>query len=196
MDRNTDTIRTSTAQTATNGQQEALKAAIRAAAEASPAGAPDKGRRCAQIAQDVCEAHGVRSLAELPADRFPQAMLELAAMGVPRHRDGPAEEAMRTAGARLDATLASILQARRDVAAYRHEAERVLLPQLRKALGGEDGEGVTGRASEALGVLLAGQLLDIEDRLRWAHEVLHLLAVRLPHVGRALDGRTADAGAD
>lgn len=167
--------------TISRGQLEALKAGIRATAEANPAGTADKGRRCAEIAGAVCSSFGAGRLAELPASSFAGAMQAVAKMAVPVRQAGEAEASLKAAGARLDAALSSILQARRDVAAYRHEAEGVLLPRLRDVLG--------SLPSDAFGTLLAGQLLDIEDSLRKAHETLHILAVRLPHIGRGLDER-------
>lgn len=166
--------------TISQGQLEALRAGIRAAAGANPAGG-DKGQRCAEFTRTVCNSFGVGRLAELPASSFTQAMQAVAKLAVPVRQAGEAEASLKAAGARLDAALSSILQARRDVVAYRHEAEGVLLPRLRDALG--------SLPSDAFGILLTGQLLDIEDSLRKAHETLHILAVRLPHIGRGLDER-------
>ena len=176
--------------TISQSQLEALKAGIRAAAEANPSSFQDKAQRCAELTRTVCNSFGyLRRLAELPASCFSEAMQTVAELAKPVRLAGTAEASLKTAGARLDATLSGILQARRDVAAYRHEAEGILLPLLRDALGGEDGGCAAGMANEALALLLAGQLLGIEEALRGAHETLHLLAVRLPHIGRALDGR-------
>ena len=180
--------------TISRGQLEALRSAIRAAAEANPSRYQDKGQRCAEFTRTVCSGFGyVRRLAELPASCFSGAMQMVSELAKPIRQAGAAEASLKAAGERLDAALASLLQARRDVDAYRRDAVAVLQAPIRDALG------LAGRGNEALGMMLEGQLLDIEAGLFHAHEVLHGLAVRLPHVGRVLDARSADAfaaGAD
>ena len=113
--------------TISRGQLEALKAGIRATAEANPAGTADKGRRCAEIAGAVCSGFGVDGLAELFQTEFPAAMKRVAEMAVPKRRQGQAEARLRDARARLDAVRADISNARRGVAAFRHE--RAVSPQ-------------------------------------------------------------------
>ena len=188
MDSRLTTIPDTTTQTVTRGQLDALRQAIRAAAEANPSRFQDKGQRCAEFTRTVCAGFGhLDRLADLPAQSFPAAMQMVAELAKPVRWHGPAEAGLKGAGTRLDAALSGILQAQQAVEAYRREAEGILLPRLREALGGDDGDCVAGMAHEALASLLAGRLLDVEDALRHAHETLHSLASRLPHVGRALD---------
>lgn len=189
MARQTDTI--------SRGQLEALKAGIRATAEANPAGTADKGRRCAEIAGAVCSSFGVDGLAELFQTEFPAAMKEVAEMAVPKRRQGQAEARLRDARARLDAVLADLNRARRGVAAFRHEAEAALMEPLKSALDVGGKGNLECIAQDGIGCLLSMPLLQIEHELDRAHEVLAVLATRLPSIGRALDERRpATMGAD
>ena len=190
MDSNITTTTPTTPQTVSRGQLEALKGGIRAAATSNPAGM-EHGTRCRDLTQTLCDRHHVRRLADLPADLFACAMKEISGMAVPQRRHGPAEAALRASKDRLDATLAEILQAMRGVAAFRREAEAALMLPLKSALE-VDGKGnLECIAQDGVGTLLSMPLLQIEHELDRAHEVLAVLAARLPSIGRALDERGA-----
>ena len=188
MDKQITTTTPATQQTVSRGQLEALKGAVRAAATSNPAGM-EHGARCRGLTQTLCDQFQIRRLADLPAGAFPQAMKAVADMAVPQRRHGPAEAALRASKDRLDSTLAEILQAMRGVAAFRREAEAALMLPLKSALE-VDGKGnLECIAQDGVGTLLSMPLLQIEHELDRAHQVLAVLATRLPAIGRALDGR-------
>ena len=184
--------------TISQGQLEALKAGIRAAAGANPADR-DKGQRCAEFTRTVCSSFGVDRLAELPASCFAEAMRAVAKLAVPVRQAGAAEASLKTARAELNAVLADLNRARQGVARFRHEAEAALLAPLKSALG-VDGRGtLEAVVQDGVGILLSMPLLQLEHELDRAHEVLAVLAARLPSIGRALDERrpaTLAMGAD
>ena len=198
MDSQITTISNTPAQTVTAGQVEALKGAIRAAATSNPAGM-EHGARCRALTQALCDQRRVRRLADIPADFFASAMNALAGMAVPQRRHGPAEARLREAKDRVEDALASILQARRGIAAFRREVEAALLSPLKAALDVEGKGNLEAVAQNGLGVLLEMPTLQMEHDLDRMHEWLHVLATRLPAIGRALDERGAvpsTAGAD
>lgn len=170
-------------------QLEALRAGIRAAAGANPAGG-DKGQRCAEFTRTVCSSFGVGRLAELPASCFAGAMQAVAKLAVPVRQAGAAEASLKTARAGLDAVLADLNRTRQGVARFRHEAEAALLAPLKSALG-VDGRGtLEAVVQDGVGILLSMPLLQLEHELDRAHEVLAVLGARLPAIGRALDERS------
>lgn len=186
-------------QTVTKGQIAALKSAIRAAAEANPAGVDDKGRRCAELSIALCGELGIEKLAELPASCFPLAMKTLSGWAVPTRQQGASEAVLRAGKERLEEAVADILKARRIVAGYRHEAERALLAPLKVALDLNGKGNLEAVAQDGLGYMVAMPLLDIEHELDRIQSTLQVLGARLPAVGRALDECGAvptDAGAD
>lgn len=198
MDSNVTTTTPATQQTVSRGQLEALKGAVRAAATSNPAGMADKGQRCAQITKAVCEAIGADSLPSLFATEFPKAMKLISDMAVPQRRKGPAEASLRTAKDGLADALASILQAKRGIAAFRHEVEGALLAPLKDALDVEGKGTLEAVVQDGVGYMLAMPMIQMEHDLDRMHEWLAVLATRLPAIGRALDERRAmpDAGAD
>ena len=189
MDSNITTTTPTAQQTVSRGQLEALKGGIRAAATSNPAGMADKGQRCAQITKAVCEAIGADSLPSLFATEFPKAMKLISDMAVPQRRKGPAEASLRTAKDGLADALASILQAKRGIAAFRHEVEGALLAPLKDALDVEGKGTLEAVVQDSVGYMLAMPMLQMEHDLDRMHEWLAVLATRLPAIGRALDGR-------
>ena len=190
MDRTATTISTAPTQTLTSGQVEALKGAVRAAATSNPAGM-DHGARCRNLTQTLCGQFGLRRLADLPAGAFPQAMKAVADMAVPQRRHGPAEARLRAAKDRLADALASILQAKRGVEAFRHEVEASLLVPLKGALDVAGTGVLEAVVQDGVGTLLSMPLLQAEHELEILHEHLNVLATRLPSIARALDERKA-----
>lgn len=198
---------TSTTQTPTTGTQtvakaqiNAIRAGIRAAASSNPQGI-EHGQRCAELSQSLCCDFDVERLADLPASCFPLAMKKVAEMGIPTRRHGPIEFRLRACKTALADTIASILQARRDVAAFRREAEGALLASLKDALDVNGKGNLEAVAQESLGYLIAMPLLDAEHELDRIQSTLQVLSSHLPGVGRALDERMAGtalptAGAD
>lgn len=188
MDSNITTTTPATQQTVSRGQLEALKGAVRAAATSNPAGM-EHGTRCRDLTQTLCGRHRVRRLADLPADLFACAMQEISGMAVPQRRTGQREAALSAAGARLDAALAELQRARKDIAEFRHEAEGLILP-IKDALGVSGRGGVLeAHVQEGVGYLLAVPLLDIEEEIRRAQGTLQILQAYLPSIARALDER-------
>lgn len=199
MDSNITTTTPATQQTVSRGQLEALKGAVRAAATSNPAGMADKGQRCAQITKAVCEAIGADSLPSLFATEFPKAMKLISDMAVPQRRHGPAEASLRTARDGLADALASILQAKRGIAAFRHSVEGALLAPLKDALDVAGTGTLEAVVQDGVGCLLSMPLLQAEHELEILHEHVNVLATRLPAIGRALDERRpapATLGAD
>lgn len=190
MDSQLTTIPDTTTQTVTRGQIEALKGGIRAAATSNPAGM-DHGGRCRALTQTLCGQLHVRRLADLPECAFQAAMKAVADMAVPQRRHGPAEATLRTARDGLADALASILQAKRGIAAFRHEVEGALLAPLKDALDVAGTGTLEAVVQDGVGCLLAMPLLQAEHELEILHEHLNVLASRLPSIGRALDGRRA-----
>lgn len=188
MDAQITTIPNTTTQTVTRGQLEALKGAVRATAASNPA-SMEHGARCRDLTQTLCGQLQIRRLADLPAGAFPQAMEKLARMAVPQRRHGPAEASLRTARDGLAEALASILQAKRDVARFRHEVEGALLAPLKDALDVEGKGTLEAVAQDGVGTLLSMPMLQVEHDLDRMHEWLNVLASRLPAIGRALDER-------
>ena len=184
------TTPTNGTQTVSKGQINAIKAGIRAAASSNPQGV-EHGRRCAEITQSVCADFGADCLSGIPADCFPAAMRAVAETAVPKRRQGQAEAALRDAGARMDAVLADLNRTRKGVAVFRHEAEAALLAPLKSALGVDGRGNLECIVQDGIGALLSMPLLQIEHELDRAHEVLAVLATRLPSIGRALDERGA-----
>ena len=177
--------------TISQGQLEALKAGIRAAAEANPSSLQNKGQRCAEFTRTVCSSFGyVRRLAELPASSFTGAMQLVAELAVPVRQAGEAEASLKTARAGLNAVLADLNRTRQGIARFRHEAEAALIAPLKSALG-VDGRGpLEAVVQDGVGILLSMPLLQLEHELGRAHEVLSVLGARLPSIGRALDERS------
>ena len=176
--------------TVSKGQINAIKAGIRAAATSNPQGI-EHGLRCAEITQSVCIDFGVAALSGIPAECFPAVMRAVAEMAVPKRRQGHAETALRDAGARMEAVLADLNRTRKGVAVFRHEAEAALIAPLKTAMD-VDGKGnLECIVQDGIGALLSMPLLQIEHELDRAHEVLAVLATRLPSIGRALDERGA-----
>lgn len=188
MDMQITTTPSTTPQTVSKGQLEALKGGIRAAATSNPAGT-DHGARCRELTRTLCDRFQLRRLADLPEGAFQAAMKAVADMAVPQRRHGPTETALRDARDGLDASLASILQAKRGIARFRHEAEGALLAPLKDALDVEGKGTLEAVAQDGIGCLLSMPLLQLEHELDRAHEVLAVLAARLPSIGRALDER-------
>lgn len=174
--------------TVSKGQINAIRAGIRAAASSNPQGV-EHGQRCGELADAVCADFGVASISDIPADCFPAVMRAVAEMAVPKRRQGPIEFRLRACKTALDDTVASILQARRDVAAFRREAEATLMEPLKDALE-VDGKGnLEAVVQDGVGTLLAMPLLDIEHALDRIQSTLQVLSTRLPAIGRALDER-------
>lgn len=170
-------------------QLEALRAGIRAAAGANPAGG-DKGQRCAEFTRTVCSSFGVGRLAELPASCFAGAMQAVAKLAVPVRQAGEAEASLKTARAGLDAVLADLNRTRQGIARFRHEAEAALLAPLKAAVD-VDGKGtLEAVVQDGVGCLLGMPFLQMEHDLDRMHEWLNVLATRLPSIGRALDERS------
>ena len=198
MDSQLTTTPDTTTQTVSKGQLEALKGGIRAAATSNPAGM-DHSSRCRALTRAVCDQFQLRRLADLPAGAFPQAMKAVADMAVPQRRHGPAEARLRAAKDRLADALASILQAKRGIEAFRHEVEASLLVPLKGALDVAGTGGLEAVVQDGVGYLLTMPMHQIEYDLEQAHEHLNVLATRLPSIGRALDERSpapATLGAD
>jgi len=195
MANETSTTQTPTAgtQSITRAQTEALKASIRAAAEANPAGM-DKGQRCADMTMALCADFGIERLADLPAPCFPLAMRKVSGMAVPSRQHGPIEFTLRACKTALADTVASILQARRDVAAFRREAEGALLAPLKDALDVNGKGNLEAVTQEGLGYMIAMPLLDVEHELDRIQSTLQVLSTHLPAVGRALDGLRSARG--
>lgn len=184
------TTPTNGTQTVSKGQINAIKAGIRAAASSNPQGI-EHGLRCIEITQSVCADFGAGSLSGIPADCFPAVMRAVAETAVPKRRQGQAEAALRDAGARMEAVLADLNRTRQGVAVFRREAEAALMAPLKDALE-VDGKGnLECIAQDGVGTLLSMPLLQIEHELDRAHQVLAVLATRLPSIGRALDERGA-----
>lgn len=174
--------------TVSKGQINAIRAGIRAAASSNPQGV-EHGQRCGELADAVCADFGVASISDIPADCFPAVMRAVAEMAVPKRRQGPIEFRLRACKTALDDTVASILQARRDVAAFRREAEATLMEPLKNALE-VDGKGnLEAVVQDGVGTLLAMPLLNIEHELDRIQSTLQVLSTRLPSLGRALDER-------
>lgn len=190
MDSQLTTIPDTTTQTVSKGQLEALKGGIRAAATSNPAGT-DHSARCRALTRAVCDQFQLRRLADLPAGAFPQAMEKLARMAVPQRRHGPAEASLRTARDGLADALASILQAKRGIATFRHEVEGALLAPIKDALDVAGTGTLEAVVQDGVGTLLSMPLLQAEHELEILHEHINVLATRLPAIGRALDGRRA-----
>ena len=188
MDSQLTTIPDATTQTVSKGQLEALKGAVRAAAASNPAGM-DHSSRCRALTQTLCGQHRIRRLADLPAEAFPQAMKAVADMAVPQRRHGPAEARLRAAKDGLAEALASILQAKRGIAAFRREVEGALLAPLKDALDVAGAGVLEAVVQDGVGCLLAMPLLQAEHELDILHEHLNVLASRLPSIGRVLDER-------
>lgn len=188
MDSRLTTIPDTTTQTVSKGQLEALKGAVRAAATSNPAGT-DHSARCRALTQTLCGQFQLRRLADLPAGAFPQAMKAVADMAVPQRRHGPAEARLRAAKDRLADALASILQAKRGIEAFRHEVEGALLAPLKDALDVVGAGTLEAVVQDGVGILLAMPLLQAEHELVTLHEHINVLATRLPAIGRALDER-------
>ena len=182
------TTPTTGTQTVAKGQINAIRAGIRAAASSNPQGV-EHGQRCGELADAVCADFGVASISDIPADCFPAVMRAVAEMAVPKRRQGPIEFRLRACKTALDDTVASILQARRDVATFRREAEATLMEPLKNALE-VDGKGnLEAVVQDGVGTLLAMPLLDIEHELDRIQSTLQVLSTRLPAIGRALDER-------
>lgn len=188
MDSQLTTTTSTTTQTVSKGQLEALKGAIRAAATSNPAGM-NHSARCRALTQTLCGRFQLRRLADLPECAFQAAMKAVADMAVPQRRHGPAEASLRTARDGLAEALASILQAKRDVARFRHEVEGALLAPLKDALDVEGKGTLEAVAQDGVGTLLSMPMLQVEHDLDRMHEWLNVLASRLPAIGRALDER-------
>lgn len=176
--------------TVSKGQINAIRAGIRAAASSNPQGI-EHGARCIEITQSVCADFGAGSLSGIRADCFPAVMRAVAEMAVPKRRQGQAEAALRDAGARLGAVLADLNRTRKGIAAFRHEAEAALTEPLKDALEVNGKGNLECAVQDGVGILLSMPLLQIEHELDRAHEVLAVLAARLPSIGRALDERGA-----
>ena len=188
MDSRLTTIPDTTTQTVSKGQLEALKGAIRAAATSNPAGM-DHSARCRALTQTLCGRFQLRRLADLPECAFQAAMKAVADMAVPQRRHGPAEASLRTARDGLAEALASILQAKRGIAAFRREVEGALLAPLKDALDVAGAGVLEAVVQDGVGCLLAMPLLQAEHELDILHEHVNVLASRLPAIGRALDER-------
>ena len=189
-DTNITTTPTNGTQTVSKGQINAIKAGIRAAASSNPQGI-EHGLRCIEITQSVCADFGAGSLSGIRADCFPAVMRAVAELAVPKRRQGQAEAALRDAGARMDAVLADLNRTRKGIAAFRHEAEAALMEPFKDALEVNGKGNLEVVAQDGVGILLSMPLLQLEHELDRAHEVLAVLAARLPAIGRALDERGA-----
>ncbi len=178
--------------TISRGQLEALKAGIRAAAEANPSRSQNKAQRCAEFTRTICGSFGyLRRLADLPAQCFPAAMNVAAQLAKPVRVEGTAEASLKSARAGLDAVLADLIRARQGVARFRREAEAALLAPLKSALE-VDGKGILEAVvQDGVGYLLGMPFLQMEHDLDRMHEWLNVLATRLPSIGKALDDRRA-----
>lgn len=84
MSMNATTITARPVQTVSTSQLEAIKSAIRAAAEANPSRYQDKGQRCAEFTRTVCcQFRYLDRLADLPAEDFPRALQIVAELAKP-----------------------------------------------------------------------------------------------------------------
>ena len=174
--------------TVSKAQINAIRSGIRAAASSNPQGV-EHGARCIEITRSVCADFGAGSLSGIRADCFPAVMRAVAEMAVPKRRQGPIEFRLRACKTALDDTVASILQARRDVAAFRREAEATLMEPLKDALEVEGKGNLEAVVQDGLGYMIAAPLLDIEHELDRIQSLLQVLSTRLPAIGRALDER-------
>lgn len=198
MDSQITTTPGTTPQTVSRGQLEALKGGIRAAATSNPAGM-EHGARCRDLTRTLCGRFQLRRLADLPEGAFHAAMKAVADMAVPQRRHGPAEASLRESKDGLADALASILQAKRGIARFRHEAEGALLAPIKDALDVAGTGTLEAVVQDGIGCLIAMPLIQAEHELEILHEHLNVLASRLPSIGRALDERRdvpAMTGAD
>lgn len=187
MDRQTNTTQTRSTQFISKAQASALKSAVRAAATTNPKG-KDHALRCSEIGRAVCSKYGVSNVYLIPAGAFQDAMQTVYAHARPEREKGPLEARLFACKEALGDTLASMLQVKRDLAAYRHQVESLLVP-LKDALGLSGRGTLEAVAQDGLGLLLDMPILQAEHELDRLHEWLAVLANRLPSIGRALDER-------
>ena len=171
--------------TISRGQLEALKAGIRAAAGANPSRNQNKGQRCAEFTRTVCSSFGVGKLAELPASCFTGAMQAVAKLAVPIRQAGEAEASLKASKESLAPALADLNRTRHSIATFRHEIERTLIAPLTDLFQSQGTLAVI--VQDTVGLLLAEPFLAIDAQLMRAHEIICVLASRLPSIGRALD---------
>ena len=187
MAESTNTTTTSSKQFISKAQASALKSAVRAAATTNPKG-KDHALRCCEISRAVCSKYGVLAFHVIPAEAFQDAMRTVYAFARPEREKGPLETRLDACKVALGDTLASMLQVKRDLAAYRRQVESLLVP-LKDALGLSGKGAMEAVAQDGLGLLLDTPIMQAEHELDRLHEMLAVLANRLPFVGRALDER-------
>lgn len=181
------TTRSSSKQFISKAQASALKSAVRAAAATNPKG-KDHALRCNEISRAVCSKYGVLAISVIPAEAFQDAMRTIYAYARPEREKGPLEARLDACKIALGDTLASMLQVKHDLAAYRRQVESLLVP-LKDALGLSGKGAMEAVAQDGLGLLLDMPMLQAEHELDRLHEWLAVLANRLPSIGRALDER-------
>jgi len=187
MTSSTHTTQTRSKQFISKAQVSALKSAVRAAATTNPKG-KDHALRCCEISRAVCSKYGVLAFHVIPAEAFQDAMRTVYALARPEREKGPLETRLDACKVALGDTLASMLQVKRDLAAYRRQVESLLVP-LKDALGLSGKGAMEAVAQDGLGLLLDTPIMQAEHELDRLHEMLAVLANRLPFVGRALDER-------
>ena len=188
MTTNIPTTSSSSKQFISKAQASALKSAVRAAATTNPKG-KDHALRCNEIGRAVCSKFGVATIHLIPAEAFQEAMQTAYAHARPEREKSPLETRLAVCREALKDTLASMLQAKRDLAAYRHQVESMLCP-LKEAIGMNGKGELESTVHEGLGLLLDLPLLQMEHDLERMHDWLNALSSRLPAIGRALDERS------
>ncbi len=171
--------------TISRGQLEALKAGIRAAAEANPSRSQNKAQRCAEFTRTVCSSFGVDRLAELPASCFTEAMQTVAKLTVPVRQAGEAEASLKASKESLAPALADLNRTRNSIAAYRRAIAQALVAPMTDIFQSQGPLAVA--VQDTVGLLLAEPFQAIDAQLMRAHEIICVLASRLPSIGRALD---------
>lgn len=187
MTSSTHTTHSSSKQFISKAQASALKSAVRAAATTNPKG-KDHALRCSEIGRAVCSKYGVSNVYLIPAGAFQEAMQTVYAHARPERERGPLEARLFACKEALGDTLANMLQVKRDLAAYRHQVESLLIP-LKDALDLSGKGTLEAVAQDGLGLLLDLPILQMEHDLDRMHQGLAVLATRLPSIGRALDER-------
>lgn len=172
--------------TISRSQLEALKAGIRAAADANPSRHQNKGQRCAEFTRTICNSFGyLRRLADLPAQSFSAAMNVAAQLAQPVRVEGATEASLKAAKESLSPVLDNLSRARNGIAAFRHEVTGALLAPVTDLFQSKGALEVI--VQDTVGIMLSEPLLIIESELARAYELARVLATRLPSIGRAVD---------
>lgn len=196
MAESTNTTTTSSKQFISKAQANALKSAIRAAATTNPKGR-DHALRCREIGMAVCSKVHAASVHLIPADAFQEAVQTIYAHARPEREKGPLEARLFACKEAMEDTLALLLEAKRDIGAFRRQVEMTLLVPFKDAMveHNKDNTVLGCNVQDSLDCMLTMSMLNAEHELDRIHEVLNITAHRLLAVGRALDNRFAVSGA-